>query len=162
MEINNQNLEIMIYPERDGVLSPIGHDLAIEAQKLSGKLDGTALEITVPFDQLRVIGNISNGQLDRGQPGEKDRKKIEQNMLADVLETKKFSSATFSGTREGDVVSGELTLHGVTRGIRVALVDGRGSFVINQNDYKIKPFKAFLGQLRIKPELRIEVVVKGL
>ncbi len=162
MEINNTNLEIMIYPEREGVLSPIGHDLAIEAQKLSGKLDGSSIEITVPFDHLRVIGNMANGQLDRAQPGEKDRKKIEQNMLADVLESKKFPSAVFSGTREGDVVSGELTLHGVSHAIQVALVDGRGSFVINQIDYKIKPYKAFLGQLRIKPELRVEVIVKGL
>jgi hypothetical protein len=111
MEINNQNLEIMIYPEREGVLSPIGHDLAIEAQKLSGKMDGSAIDLTVSFEDLRVIGNLSNGQLDRGQPGEKDRKKIEQNMLGDVLESKRFPSATFSGTRQGDVVSGDLTLH---------------------------------------------------
>lgn len=162
MEINNQNIEIMVYPEREGILSPIGHDLAIEAQKISGKIEGDAIEISVSVGSLKVVGNMSNGQLDRTQPSEKDRKKIEENMLNDVLGAKKFPAADFRGTRSGNVVSGSLIIHGVTRDLRLELKDGKGSFVINQPDFQIKPYKAFLGQLRIKPELRVEVTVKGL
>ena len=59
MEINNQNHEIIVYVEREGALAAIGHDLALEARGLSGTLNGSAIEITVVFDQLRVLGNVS-------------------------------------------------------------------------------------------------------
>ncbi len=162
MEISKENLEIMAYPVREGVLSPIGHDLALEAQKIIGKIEGDAIEITVFVGSLKVVGSMSKGQLDRSEPSEKDRKRIEEIMLKDVFAAKKFPEAVFHGKRSGAVVSGKLTLHGVTQEIRLELKDGKGSFVINQVDFNIKPYKALLGQLRVKPEVRVDVIVAGL
>lgn len=155
--LNEKNLEILVFPEREGVLSPIGHDLAIEAQRLTGSVNGDAVQVTVPVKELRVVGNVSHGRVDRSEPSPGDRKKIEANMLSDVLNAKKYPEISFSGTRTGDEVSGTLTICGASRPVSVKLVNRRGELTIRQTDFGITPYRAFLGQLRIKPELRIEI-----
>lgn len=161
MKLDASKLEIQVFIESEGALSTIGHNLVIEATRLSGSVDGAAVEVLVPVGDLRVAGSVSGGRVDRTEPGEKDRRKIESNMLGDVLNARKFSDVSFKGRREGDVLTGELTLCGVTRSIRLELKGGQGEFVVHQPDFGIAPYKAFLGQLRIKSDVRIVVREKA-
>lgn len=161
MKLDASNLEIQVFIESEGALSTIGHNLVIEATRLSGSVDGEVVEVTVPVRDLRVVGNVTSGQVDRTAPGDKDRRKIEENMLNSVLNAGKFSEVKFRGRREGDVVTGDLTICGVTRSMRMDLRAGRGEFLVHQPDFGIAPYKAFLGQLRIKADVRVVVREKS-
>ena len=159
VELTSKNLKVVVFPEREGMLSPIGHDLAIVATQIKGSLDGDTIVVEFDPKGLSVLGNVSGGRIDESTPGDKDKRKIEDNMLSDVLETKRHTAIRFEGSREGSRVTGKLSLHGVTKDVSADVVDGVCRFVLHQPDYNITPYKAFLGQLRIKADVRVEVTL---
>lgn len=155
--LNEQNTRIHVFPEREGVLSPIGHDLVIHAEKLHGQLDGDSVRVDIPVADLRVVGNVARGIVDPTVPGEKDRRKIEENMRDDVLNAKKHATIVFQGTVNADAVVGTLTINGVSKPLQFEFRAGKAEVVIHQADFGIKPYKTFLGQLRIKPDVRVTI-----
>ena len=162
--MNPNNVKIFIYTEREGVLSPVGHYLKLEVTRFEVDYDGGAVEVSVESDSVKVAGCIVDGNL--GTVSASDTKTIEKNINKDVLKSKKHRHIDFRGTIDvnGDeqVVSGDLDLLGNSHQVEFRLQrDGdkwKGDAVIDQRDYGIKPFTAFLGALRIKPEIRIEVI----
>lgn len=160
-----------------GLLSAFGHDPIIGIRDFEGEIlfvpetyEKAFLRLTLRTTSLDVLGEMKND----------DRKKIEQAMYTDVLETQRFPSAVYESKQitiqklSNDLlrasVIGDLTFHGVTQGqsleARVTVLGAMfrisGEFSLRQSDYAIKPFSFAAGALRLKDELkfRFELVAR--
>ena len=137
----------------------------------SGKARGRFFTLVVKTSSLGVQDDISD----------KDRREIERLMNEEVLETTKFPEIVFDApdigvTKMSDMLysatlSGELTLHGVTRKVtgitaRVAVLGSMlrasGDFSLNQTDYNIKLISVAGGALKLKDDLKFsfEIVAR--
>ena len=160
-----------------GLLSGFGHDPTIairefegEAGFVPGTLEGAWARVAVKARSLEVIDDIK----------EKDKREMQQTMLAEVLEVGAhpeilFRSTSVTPTRvAGDRVTarivGEVTLHGVTRGglwIMAQLetagddVRARGDFTLKQTDFGIKLVSVAGGALKLKDELKFTFDLAG-
>ncbi len=158
------NIRIFIYTEREGMLSAVGHDLKLAVGRFDVDELDDGFAVSVEADSITVAGCLVDGQ--DAEVSSMDRKVIEKNLNKDVLRTKQFKHIDFEGTLEpddgGGIIRGRLRLVGKEGDLEVRMVrDGsqfRGEAVIDQRDYGIKPFTAFLGALRIKPLVRVEVL----
>ncbi len=152
-----------------GMLSAFGHsptiairDFAGEAQFNPDRLESASLHVTVKAGSLTVTDDISD----------KDRREIEREMQDGVLESAKFPEIVYDCSRvsvnspgNGQysiALQGNLTLHGVTRGLaipaRVAVTGDMlrafGEFSLRQSDYNIKLVSAIGGGLKVKDEVK--------
>jgi polyisoprenoid-binding protein YceI len=154
-----------------GILSAMGHNPTIGIRDFSGEmsfdpeqLKAGAFRIAVKSSSLGVQDDISD----------KDRREIERLINQEVLETAKFPEILYEAsgvsiTKMGGALysaslSGNLTLHGVTRGetitTRVALLSSMlrasGDFSLSQSNYAIKPVSVAGGALKVKDELKFQ------
>ncbi len=152
-----------------GLLAVFGHNPIIAIRDFSGEavfdphsLEQSSLQVTINSDSLEVEDDVSAN----------DRNEILQTMRNDVLEVGRYSdiryeSKSVRGRPAGEgrfqiVVSGNLSLHGITRPLDIAaslVVNGddcraSGEFVVRQSDYKIKPPSAVGGGLKVKDEVK--------
>lgn len=158
--------ECLVYTFKDGLLSALGHDLIIRVTSFSVDVDAASLAIQARFDgsSLKVISAASGGP--SGDVTDDDKRKIENNIVKEVLKTSSFPEIRFTSTSVtphdgGFHITGELTLHGQTRPITVesrASGDKQVAKIdIHQPDYGIKPYSAMLGALKIKPSLTVQI-----
>jgi len=117
---------------------------------------------------LRVVCAMKDGRERPGTLSADDRAKVEENLAKDVLHVRKhptirFESRRVERTDAGARVSGELTLHGVTRPLTVQARREGDAWVVettlHQPDWGIKPFRAALGALKVKPDVRVRLRV---
>lgn len=153
-----------------GLLSAMGHNPAIGIRTFSGEvafdsdtLQASGFRLTIQASSLAVQDDINN----------KDRQEIESLMKTNVLEIEKYPEICFEalapmavnridGSLYSATLSGNLNLHGVTRGesIPVRIVSmgetlrASGSFTLKQSDYHIKPVSVAGGALKLKDELK--------
>jgi polyisoprenoid-binding protein YceI len=152
-----------------GMLSALGHNPTIAIRDFTGEagFDPAApgqalLRIQVRADSLEVTNDISS----------KDRTEIESMMNQKVLESLKyptivFESAEGSANQLGEgryriVMSGNLSLHGVTRRLPLtaqviltgAMLRASGEFSILQSHYGIPLVSVAGGTLKLKDELK--------
>lgn len=154
-----------------GLLSSLGHDHTIKIASFTGSvkinpdaLDQSSMTMSVRTNSLTVIDTgISDS----------DRKEVQSNMLDKVLEVGQFPTATFNSTkvtglqRNGNdaklTLEGDLNLHGVQRHIAIPMtvtmsgdqLHARGEIGLKQTDYKIVPFSAGMGSVKVKDEVRL-------
>lgn len=166
--MNPHNIQIFIYTEREGVLGAVGHDLKLAVNRFEVDELDDGFAVIVEANSITVAACIVDGQ--EGPVGEKDRKTIEKNLNKDVLRTAQYKLIEFEGNAEPrdedhGVVRGVLRLLGKEKQLEVDVVrtddQWRGEVVLDQRDFGIKPFTAFLGALRIKPEVRVEVTASA-
>jgi hypothetical protein len=166
--VDASSAECIVLVYKEGLLSTVAHDLKIRVTDFELTWDGGTL--TGRFDprSLRVVNAMRNGREDRDALGDDDKAKIEENIVADVLDARRHRSIGFQSSevvREGDAyrVSGDLCLHGVTHRITTRVTRQRDRWTtqvsIHQPDYDIRPFKAMLGTLKVKPEVRVRLSV---
>ncbi len=160
-----------VYVYREGALSGLGHDLKLLVTDFTLEIgEDLAVRASARTGSLRVAGVLRGGDpdaVDEREPGARDRKEIERNIVRDVLEANRFPVASFHSTKveasgEGYRISGQLELHGVVRDLSFA-VERQGSravvrFPLQQPDFRIKPYRALLGALKVKPEIVVEVI----
>jgi polyisoprenoid-binding protein YceI len=143
---------------REGLLSSMGHDVTLRVTSLSIDISAADDAVQARFDarSLRVEGDVPP----------RDARDIERHAADDVLEARRFPEILFRSSsvtrREGGAeVAGELTLHGVTRALRCdAVEDERGWHTevrLDQRWFSIRPYSAFLGALKVKPEVVVKV-----
>ena len=149
-----------------GMLSALGHNPVVgirdfhgDVQYDPGSPEKASLRITIPAASLEIQNNAS----------EKDRREMKRVMHEEVLETAHYPDIAFgstgakmngSGSAE---IEGNLTLHGVTRPVRIAarvsvigdMLRANGEFTILQSDYRIKPVSVAGGTLKLKDELKL-------
>ncbi len=150
-----------IFVSKSGVFSAFGHDHTIEARIVEGKLSrGGSPSVMLRVDSrgLRV--------LDADLSPDK-RAEVQQTMLGpEVLDAARFPEIRFQSTRIEPAgagrwsVSGDLTLHGVTKPVaaNVTWQDGvyRGTARLKQRDFGIQPVSAAGGTVRVKDEVKLD------
>ena len=166
------SLECRVHTFREGALSAVGHDLAIAAEPRSLSVNAAARTVEVTFDPraLRVLGALRGAVVDEGGLSAGDKATIEKAMVQEVLEANRHPEVRFVSRQVtpsaggGFAVEGELTLHGVTRPLRFATrAEGPrqvAEIPLDQRDFGIRPYRALLGALKVKPVVTIHVALR--
>ena len=154
--IDTQASVLTVRVFKSGLFSALAHDHEIAAPISAGSVDAAArlVELGIRAAGLRVRDP-------------KDRAEIEKKMLgAEVLDAERFpeirfhSTAVESAGASGWSVHGNLTLHGQTRVVTVAVKEQAGHYMgsaaVKQSEFGIKPVRAAGGTVRVKDEVRIE------
>jgi polyisoprenoid-binding protein YceI len=160
---------IVIRTSRDGLASQAGHDLTIEVPRWTGELtvadDGSPASLEVRID----LGSMAVRDGTGGVKPLTDRDRREIAVTArKVLGTDRNPEATFSAAKfepaadGGGIISGSLTLNGTTRPVRLQVSQrGPDSYLVTtpvqQTQFGIKPYSAFLGALRVSDTVQIEI-----
>jgi polyisoprenoid-binding protein YceI len=166
---DTQRGRIVLKTFRDGFAAQAGHDLTIEVSRWSGDL--TVGEARDPQD-LSVRIDLSSLVVREGTGGlkpltDRDRREI-LTTTRRVLSAGRHPEATFSagrfepGADGGGVVAGTLTLAGQSRPVRLHVrMTGPGQYratsSVRQTEYGIKPYTAFLGALRVRDTIDVEI-----
>ncbi len=152
-----------------GLLSALAHDHTIAIREFSGEarftfvtVEPASLQLTIKADSLEVMDKVSEG----------DRNRIEDTMRSEVLEVDRYpeivfrstsvSASLIDGAKHQTKITGELTLHGVTRPLTMdasvtfyeASLRAQGQFVLRQSDFGIKPVSVAGGTVKVKNELK--------
>ncbi|MCP4807188.1 MAG: YceI family protein [Proteobacteria bacterium] len=180
---SGSSLYVQVFKDPDTVGADLSHDHVVTASGWTGTArwnvddpSQCALSISVPVQKLVVDAPKMRaavgleGVLEDGQ-----RDDVRKNMLAsDQLDAASFKTISFEATScvlSGKVVSvtGDFTLHGVTKSITVPLTvtaddsafQARGSFKIKGSDYGVEPFTAMFGALKNKDKMALTVKITG-
>jgi hypothetical protein len=156
--------EIRTY--KAGALSALGHDLLLRIERFELERNQTQLIGSFDISSISVVGAICNGQLSPDTLSERDRRKINR-VISSVLEPKRFPTAELTcempenGIRPGQL-RGQLTLKKTTRWIDVDITKSPKTWSckvrLHQADFHIRPYRAVMGALRIKPEVDVHFV----
>lgn len=103
-------------------------------------------------------------------PSESDIAGTRSNMLEKVLEAERFPFVVLRGraVTQG-VLEAELSLHGVTRPMRIPVkidpgaerIQVSGSFAINQTDFGIAPFSVLGGALAVQDRVELSFTIRA-
>jgi polyisoprenoid-binding protein YceI len=168
---DSANAECCVFTFKEGLLSPIAHDLRLVVGKFSIEVDQATLAVSASFDtgSLRVDMPLKDGVENPSALSEADKQKIATQIREDVLHSAKYPSATFrssvvSARDDGGYdLKGELTLHGVTRPLQgqTRVVAGRQclELALHQPDFGITPYRAMLGTLKIRADVTVRVTL---
>lgn len=161
-----------VFTEKEGLLSKIAHDLRIRVERfdvnIEGEGDARRVEATFDPTSLVVESALANGRDNPGALSRGDMRKIEDTIRTDVLAARKHPEIEFRSTSVEDAddglrVRGDLTLHGRTRQLRLHVRDVGDAWeteaTLHQPDFGIKPFKAMMGTLKIKSDVRVKLRV---
>jgi polyisoprenoid-binding protein YceI len=161
-----------------GILSAFGHDHTIALREYSG--EARLSEDDVEAGALRL--SIKAASLEETGKGfsDLDRQNINQDIREQALEVATYPEIVFqskqlratqiaAGEYQIDI-QGELTLHGVTRSLRVparvSVQDGtltaQGEFTVLHRDYRILRLSAAAGTVKASDEIRLsfEIVAR--
>jgi polyisoprenoid-binding protein YceI len=152
-----------------GMLSSLGHSPTFAIRDFAGEATfdpatpaGASLSLRIRADSLQVMDDIKS----------KDRQEMEGTMNQRVLESDKYPEIVFTGTSvssnklsEGRYqlnVSGNLSLHGVTRPLMVPvqltvlgdMFRASGESSLSQTNFGIQPVSVAGGTLKLKDELK--------
>ncbi len=160
---------LKVHTYREGVAQKLGHDLIIEVVKWDATLevdpDGT-------IQSVRLTADPSSLEVREGHNGaraltDKDRKDIAGSIDEKVLRGKPIEfTSTAVGPRNGGVtVRGDLTMADTTRPAAFDVEvsgDGRvaGTIPVTQSEWGIKPYKAFMGALKVRDTIEIVLDVR--
>lgn len=163
IDVQKSVLTIRVY--KSGLFSAFAHDHEIRAPIQSGSFD----------EQKRMVEfKVRSADLKVLDPGASDneRSQVQSTMLSPkVLDPGKFPEIAFHSTSidaagEGKWnVQGELTLHGVTRPVKIDVAGAngsyRGSVRLRQTEFGITPVTIGGGSIKVKDEVRIEFEILG-
>jgi polyisoprenoid-binding protein YceI len=158
--IDTANSKVTVHASKSGVFSFAGHDHTINAPILSGSVDEArhSVEFVVNAKDLRV--------LDPGE-SEKNRAEIQTTMVSEkLLDVARFPTITFRSTKveqagpETFAVTGDLSLHGQSRSIKMVVKKSGNSYVgetkLKQTEFGITPVTVAGGTIKVKDEVKVE------
>jgi polyisoprenoid-binding protein YceI len=159
-DIDTQKSVMTVRVLKAGMFSAFGHEHEISAPIKDGKFSETdrSVDLTVDARQMRVMDK---------DVSDKDRAEIQETMLGPkVLDTARFPEIHFRSIaaepagKGGWSVTGDLTLHGQTRPLKleVRALNGhyQGTAELKQKDFGIEPIVVGGGAVKVKNELRVE------
>jgi len=160
---SQKNSTITIHVGKSGMFSGFGHEHTVIAHIAKAAVDPKAMtvEITVAAREMKVADK---------ELSDKDRAQVQTDMLGPkVMDAQKFPEVRFKSTRVEQTspqhyrVSGDLSLHGVTKQIVLEATDEagryRGTTKFKQSDFGIKPISVGGGAVKVKDELSLEFEV---
>jgi hypothetical protein len=170
MRFDAATAECLVFTYAEGVLAAFAHDLKLRATRFTLVVDDATLAVTASFDtaSLRVVAAMQGESERPGALGDADRAEIERTIRDDVLAAAshpaiRFTSSAVVATGSALRVTGTLALHGQTREIVVPVrADGTAlvaETTLHKPDFGIVPYRALLGTLRVRPDVRVRVTV---
>src|SRR6266516_1033494 len=168
-QIGPHNGRLLIRTFREGVASMVGHDLVIEATSWRGTVtvpEGGQPHIAVEVD-VRSL-EIREGLRGAKPLSDKDVRDIKETM-ADLLGAEyhplvSYVSNSVQVMGSSATADGQFTLLGITQPLRLALQvqDGvvTATATVQQSLWGIKPFKAFMGALKVRDDVEVEATVR--
>ena len=162
----------MAHANRSGPLWFKGHSHHLEASEFSGHVELTPDTITPA--SLRLVVKAASLHETGADFTEPQKQIINKELKEIVLHPDQYPDISFQSTnvtaktlgadRYEININGNLTLHGVTRPIRIpAVVALRGDtlraigkFSIDRDDYKVKATSAFHGMVRVDDDVKFE------
>ncbi len=154
---------------REGVAQKIGHDLVIEVTKWDATVDVRPDGVV---QSIQLNADPSSLQVREGRNGlkpltDKDRSDIRKSIDEKVLRGKPitFASSAVEPRDGGLTVRGDLTMAGTTRPSAFDVDvsgDGRAAatLTVTQSEWGIKPYKAFMGALKVRDSVEIVLDVR--
>jgi hypothetical protein len=153
---------LLVLTGKGGAAAKAGHNLTIEVTRWTAAIEvGRLIEMSLTADarSLRVVDG-TGGMMELGDD---DKDGIAQTIDEDVLKGMpiefRSTSVVESGTRLE--VTGELELMRFKHPIEFALNvnDGRvaGSAMVKQTDWKMKPFSALFGTLKVADVVEVQI-----
>jgi polyisoprenoid-binding protein YceI len=168
---------LLVRTARDGLAARVGHDLVIEMARWAATLTipdgvGDRSHVAATIDALSL--EVREGAGGAMPLSEKDVADIRKNAL-ESLQAGSHPDLTFESTAIEPVadgrysVAGDLTIAGVTRPIRfVADVDESEGVAhvtatapILQSDWGIKPYRAFMGALKVRDQVDVAIDIRA-
>jgi hypothetical protein len=151
---------------KEGLLAAVGHDVRLEVGRFTVEVSRDGVLGTFEADSLRVACAVRDGRDDPAALSAKDKETIVGYVRKDILESGRYPKIIFRAELPEDdggelEFDGELQLHGARREVSV-----RGQQIgqhwvckvrINQSDFGIRPFKAMMGALKIRPHVDVEL-----
>ncbi len=162
---------IVLHTFRDGLAAQAGHDLTIEVGRWSGELtvneDLSPAGLEAQIDMGSLIVRAGGGGL---KPlTDRDRREIavtaRKTLGADRHPEASFTATEFKADEDGGgTVTGTLTLAGVARPLRLQVSKTgpdryHATTLVVQSTYGIKPYTGFLGALRVRDAVDVDVDV---
>jgi len=161
-----QNGKLLVKTGREGMGGKMGHDLVIEV----GRWSATANVAEDPSaSSLTASAEVGSMDVVSGEGGVKplsdgDKADIKKNIVDKILGNTKidFKSTSISGGGSNATVQGDLTIAGKTAPAQFQLQDLGGGRIkatgtVVQTNFGVKPFKAFMGALKVKDAVDIEI-----
>lgn len=170
IELDATDAECTVYTFKEGLLSPLAHDLKIRVTRFTLAISDDHGEVRAVFDptSLRTVGATKGGREAPEALSATDRETIDGNVDRAVLHGDRWPEIRFVSERvtpaeSGFTVVGALTLHGRTALLEVP-VRRRGAHLLaevrlDQTRFGVRPYTGLMGTLRIKPEIVVEVRV---
>ena len=156
--------DIRVFTYKEGLLSKVAHDLELRVGRFEIAVDPNTGSVRARIEarSLEVVNALRNGVQDPNMLTPSNKAEILDNLRKDVLHTDKWTSIVFESTSVSDtLVTGRLSLHGITREIQVTVrqeADARvGEVRLDQRDFGIRPYSAMLGALKVQPEVLVRV-----
>jgi polyisoprenoid-binding protein YceI len=153
---------LSVRTERGGAVAKAGHNLLMRVTSWDGVLevgDESRVELNVDSSSFKVVeGSGGMQSLD-----DDDKANIEKTIDDEVLKRRAigFRSTQVDETDAGLHVAGELTLSGQAHPVTfdLATADGRlkGTAVVKQTDWGMKPYTALFGALKVLDEVKVEI-----
>ena len=158
--------QLVIRTGREGFAAKAGHDLTIDVTRWSGEVgeaaDASTVTVTVPLDALAVREG-TGGAL----PLTEGNKTEINGQIRRILGA---GSAVFRSVRAipadggGGTIEGTLTLNGMERSTRLTVTRTgdttyQATATVVQTAFGIKPYTGFLGALKLRDDVQVEVTV---
>jgi hypothetical protein len=159
-----------IFTYKEGILSALAYDLRINVASFIVELGDDDTMIDAQFDatSLHVDCAMVDGIERRDLLSESNKKDIDGNILKDVLDTETYRFITFSSAsvKKEDssyLIKGTLAIHGISRVMTFTARNEDNYYVaeawLNLPEFNIKPFSAFFGAIKIKPDIFIRTAL---
>jgi len=159
---------IQVFTFKEGLLSAMAHDLQLNLEKFDITLEGENLRAEFPLQTLTLVGPVEDGQVQPDKYDAGKRADVHKAMNEEILHTDRHPTARFSGRAtpkgEGYSVSGELELAGQKSPLafEVATQGGtfNGEFEIQPSRWGVAQYKAALGAIRLKDQVRVRFALR--
>ncbi len=165
-KLGPDNASLHVETGRSGAAAKAGHDLTIDVQSWEATLEvgeNSSLQLSADPTSLHV----REGKGGLQALGDDDKADIRKTIDKDVLQKKaiSFTSSSVEDTGSGLKVSGDLEMGGKTkrghvRPERERRHAERRRTTVKQSDWKIKPYSALFGALKVNDEVKVVVEAK--
>jgi polyisoprenoid-binding protein YceI len=182
-QLGPESGRVLVRTGREGLAARAGHDLTLEitdwlAQVTTPGEAGGVAEATVTADLGLASLTVREGTGGAKPLTDRDRREIKKqvNKILGDSARASFTSqqiipspASSAGSPAAGAIEGTLTMHGVSRGVRLEVTSQgpgryRGTATIKQTDFGITPYSGFFGALKLRDEVTVEfdVTIEGL
>lgn len=157
--IDLERSAITIHVGKAGLFSAAGHEHWVDAPIASGAINESTPRVAFTVETAKITVK-PDPKVD-----EKTQLQIQKDMEEMTLDTRDFPRITFQSTRiepaGGDWnVEGALTLHGVTRTVRLNVSKDGDAYVahttLRQTDYGIRPVTIGGGMVKVKDQIELD------